>query len=170
MKSVISYQFISYQSVAISEVDVRLDKPVAKFDSFDDLAFAVEVKNTTDKPIKLLDTRYGNSFGKSSGKSNSDWYSQFLFSIDVFDRDGKKLDFPEVDIVGHLTPVGSALPNSVEPGKTHRFLLRPAKWLRILSPQLKPGKYRAAIHYRGMHVEIAKYLEEAQPKHPARGA
>ena len=53
---------------------------VAQFDQPDDVAFAVELENGSDQPIKLLDTRYGENFGKSMGVAGSDRVGQFLFS------------------------------------------------------------------------------------------
>ncbi len=149
----------------MSEEDIQLDNPITKFGTYDDAAFVVEVKNTTDKPIKLLDTRYGTSFGKSSGKPNSDWYGQYLFSLDVFDGEGKKLEFARTDMVGANFPAESALAVSLEAGKTHRFLLRPAKWLRIMSPWLQPGSYRIAIRYRGIPASTAEQLQIRVPGH-----
>lgn len=167
-------QGLSSRIVTVSaeqdEEDVKLDQPISQFGSFEQLAFAVEIKNTTNQPIKILDTRYGNHFGKSSGKANSNWYGQFLFAIDYFDQSGKQLEFPQVEHVGGSMPVDGALPTSIEAGKTHRFLLRPAKWLSILSPRLKPGSYRAAVRYLGMRESIAEKLKERRPDHEVLGS
>ena len=72
---------------------------VTKFAKADDVAYVVEMENVSDKPIKLLDTRYGENYGESKGKAKSDWFGQFLFSIELFDGDGQKIERPEVQVV-----------------------------------------------------------------------
>jgi beta-lactamase regulating signal transducer with metallopeptidase domain len=139
----------------MSEEDVDMDAVQRKFKSQENVAFAVEMENVSDQPIKILDTGYGNSFGESSGKPNSDWYSQFLFSIEYFDADGKKLEYPHVE---HVTPdmiVGSAKVSEIAPASSHRFLIRPAKWRSIMYQRLKHHKYTAIVHYHGLQKSAA---------------
>jgi hypothetical protein len=76
-------------SAEMNDDAVDLSKVVAKTKSQQQLAFAVELKNITDKPIKILDARYGEGYGDSKGKANSDWSAQFLFTIDYYDKSRK---------------------------------------------------------------------------------
>ena len=122
------------------------------------------------KPIKLLDTRYGDSFGDSSGKANSNWYGQFLFSIDVYDSDGKLIERPEVEVVTLDMILGSVGVATVEPGKTHRFLLRPSKWLSLYRRNFEPGSYRVAVRYHGMPPRVVTRIKEYKPESPVFAA
>ena len=114
-------------STSMSEDEIDPSKHVTRFASKDDVAFAVEVENVSDRPLKLLDTRYGPNYGNSSGKPASDWFGQFLFSIDQFDDQGKPIAVPEFQLIeSGQSMLGYAAP-MLEPGKTHRFLIRPTR-------------------------------------------
>ena len=64
----------------MSEEAIDPAQRVAQFYKPDDVAFAVELENGSDQPIKLFDTRYDENFGKSKGEAGSDWFGQVLFS------------------------------------------------------------------------------------------
>lgn len=152
---------------SMSEDEIDPDQPVAKFALAEDVAFAVELENVSDKAVKLLDTRYGNSFGDSSGKANSNWFGQFLFTIDLFDSEGKLIERPKVEVVDLNTVLDGALVATLEPGKTHRFLLRPGKWLRAMTQRIEPGTYRAAVRYHGLPERVASRIKEYHADSPA---
>ena len=155
---------------SMSEDAIDPAQRVAKFERPDDVAFAVELENVSDQPIKLLDTRYGNSFGASSGKANSNWYGQFLFSIDLYDSDGKLIERPEVEVVTLNMILGSVSVATVEPGKTHRFLLRPSQWLSLYRRNFEPGSYRVAVRYHGMPPRVVTRIKEYKPESPVFAA
>ncbi|MDA1049938.1 MAG: TIGR03067 domain-containing protein [Planctomycetota bacterium] len=148
---------------SMSEDAIDPAQRVTKFQTAEDVAFVVEMENVSDAPIKLLDTRYGDGYGESKGKANSNWYGQFLFSIDLFDVDGKLIERPEVQVVDLNSVLDKALVVSLEPGKTHRFLLRPAKWLSAMTQRIEPGSYRAAVTYHGLPDRIATRIKEYRP-------
>ncbi len=133
---------------------------VARFETGDDVAFVVELNNVSDGPISLLDTRYGDGYGASKGKANSDWFGQFLFSIELFRADGRKIERPEVQIVDLDIPLSSVLVVSLEPGETHRFLLRPARWQNPLALRIEDGNYRAVVRYHGLPSRVAARIKE----------
>ncbi|WP_442508634.1 WD40 repeat domain-containing protein [Novipirellula sp. SH528] len=151
---------------SMSEDAIDLAQRVENFEKPDDVAFAVELKNVSDKPITLLDTRYGNSFGDSIGKANSNWYGQFLFSLDLFDLDGKRIDRPELEVVTLNTILGSLGVATVEPGKTHRFLLRPSKWLSVFQRSFEPGNHRVEVRYHGMPPRVVTRIKEYKAESP----
>ncbi len=148
---------------SMSEDAIDPSKRVNRFAAPEDVAFVVEIENTSDATIQLLDTRHGDSFGDSSGKANSNWYGQFLFSIDWYSSDGKSIELPEVQIVDLNSVLDGALVTSLDPGKTHRFLLRPAKWLSPLAYRLTPGEYHAAVRYHGLPARVATRIKEYRP-------
>lgn len=150
-------------SAEMSEDEIDFSQTTVRFERADQVAFAVEVQNASDRPIRLLDTRARRIYpgGEAKVEPSADWLGPFLFSIDFFDNDGRKIRQPKVD-VQHLAPypLNQALETTLEPGKTHRFLLRPAKWLSVMTQRLGTGKYQAAVHYHGIPARAVQYLRE----------
>lgn len=138
---------------------------VNNFKTPEDVAFVVEFVNVTDKPISILDTRYGDGYGDSKGKANSNWYGQFLFSIDLF-RDGKKIERPDVQIVDLDHVISNAFVKTLQPGILHRFVLRPTKWLSALAQQFEPGRYDVVARYHGLPARVARRIKEYRPESP----
>lgn len=155
---------------SMSEDKIDPAQRVVKFAELKDVAFAVELENVSDKPIQLIDTRYGNSYGDSKGKANSNWYGQFLFSIDLFDRNGKLIERPEVQIVDLNGVLSGAMVAPLEPGQMHRFLLRPAKWMSAMTQRLDPGNYHAAVTYHGLPKRVATRIKEYRADSVVLGA
>lgn len=147
-------------STEMSEDAIHLDKPQSKFQNRNEVAFAVEVENVSNRPIKLLDTRHQNIFGRSSGKVSSDRYSQVLFDIEYFDRTGRRIPKPLVMVIDRYFVIGDMAVAGVEPGRTHRFLLRPSNWRSALSQRLPPGKYRAVVKYCGLPAATADVIRQ----------
>lgn len=149
-------------SAAMSEDAIDPSKRVARFASKDDIAFVVEVENVTKKPLKLLDTRYGPNYGKSSGKPASDWFGQFLFAIDQFDDEGKRLPVPEFELIeSGMSMLGFASP-MLEPGQKHQFLIRPTRWLSGFQYRPQPGRHHIAVRYRGLPQGVEKIIRKSR--------
>ena len=148
---------------SMSEDAIDLKQRAARFAEPEEVAFAVEMENVSDKPIKLLDTRYGDGYGKSKGKANSNWYGQFLFSVDLFTSEGEKIERPDVQVVDLNMLLGGALVVSLGPGEKHRFLLRPTEWLSAMTQPIEPGGYRAAVRYHGLPSRVAARIKEYRP-------
>ncbi|MBC7818282.1 MAG: hypothetical protein IAG10_15455, partial [Planctomycetaceae bacterium] len=155
---------------SMSEDAIDPAQRVSKFAKPEDVAFAVELENVSDQPIELLDTRYGKSYGEAKGKAKSDWFGQFLFSIDLFDGDGQKIERPEVQVVDLNGVLDGAMVVSLEPGKSYRFLLRPAKWLSAMTQRIEPGRYRAAVTYHGLPARVVMRMKDYRPDQPVLAA
>ncbi len=155
---------------SMNEEAVDLSQSEVRFESPEQLAFAVEVENVSDRPLRLLDTRYGDSYGPAKGKSKADWFGQFLFTIEYFDTNGAKIQHPTIHLIGGDSPVDGTLVKAIEPGGRHRFLLRPMKWLSIMTPQLGPGKFQAVVRYHGLPAETSEHLREHRPESKALGS
>ncbi|MEI8379446.1 MAG: carboxypeptidase-like regulatory domain-containing protein, partial [Planctomycetota bacterium] len=151
---------------SMSEDNIDPNQRATKFAKPDDVAFVVELENISDKPIQLLDTRYGASYGEAKGKANSNWFGQFLFSFDLFDQNGKRIERPEVQVVSQDMILDGTLVVPLAPGATHRFLLRPAEWLRPFTLPLEHGRYGIAIRYHGMPDRVATRIKEYRPDSP----
>ncbi len=155
---------------SMSEEKIDLGQGVGNFQGPDDLGFAVELENVSENSIALLDTRYGDSYGKSKGKANADWFGQFLFSIELCDEAGTKVERPEVQLVDVTSPLDGTLVTTIEPGTSHRYLLRPTKWLSVMTPRLEAGRYRAVVRYHGLPMETANGIREYHPDSKVLGA
>ncbi|HAN99654.1 MAG TPA: hypothetical protein DCQ98_20490 [Planctomycetaceae bacterium] len=145
---------------SMSEEAIEPSAVVRKFRRFDQVAFVVEVENASDSPVMLLDTRYGDSFGEASGDPNSDWSGQYLFEIRYRDAAGKTIAIPETTVIDANMVLGSTAIATVEPRATHRFLLRPEKWLSSLSRDPGAGTFTAEVIYRGMPERVKTRLRE----------
>ena len=151
---------------SMSEDAIDPAQRVSMFEKPEDVAFVVELENVSDKPIKLLNTRSGDGGDDAKGKANSDWFGQFLFSIDLFDENGKLIEQPDVKVVDlDLALVGHQVA-TVEPGKLHRFLLRPAKWFSPFKLPLDAGRFRAAVRYQGLSDRVTKRMKDYRPNSP----
>ncbi|MFM9962440.1 MAG: M56 family metallopeptidase, partial [Planctomycetaceae bacterium] len=151
---------------SMSEDAIDPAQRVTMFERPEDVAFVVELENVSDKPIKLLNTRNGNGVDNAKGKANSDWFGQFLFSVDLFDENGKLIEQPDVKVVDlDLALVGHQVA-TVEPGKLHRFLLRPARWSSPFKLPLDAGRFRAAVRYHGLSDRVTKRMKDYRPDSP----
>lgn len=140
---------------SMDEEAVDLEKRVTAFETLDDVAFAVEIENVSDQPKKLPVLRYGENYGDSKGKLASDWFGQFLFSIDYLDAAGKRIERPEVVPVRNKLSIAEsgALKATLEPQQSVKMLLKPNRWISVLSQQPIVGKQRAIVRYRGAFAD-----------------
>ncbi len=146
----------------MDENAIDVTQRVSKFESPNDVALAVEIENVSDEPVKLAGTRYGDNFGNAKGKSNSDRFGQYLFAIDYLSANDEPIERPEVSSVGGPRAVDGVLLETVEPKQKLRVLLRPARWMSVLSQRPLLGKQRAVARYLG----ISPSGKEPAPQHP----
>ena len=126
---------------------------VENFEKAEDVAFVVELENVTDKPIKLVDVWHDAKNGEPI--PNSDWLSQFVFSVELFDRDGKVIEQPKIEIDDVIFFLHEARVATLQPGKRQHFLIRPVRWLAALQPQIQAGSYRVAVRYCWLSTQDA---------------
>ena len=122
------------------------DNPANAFTTGDDLTFLVELKNVGDKPITLKGIRYGNSWGKSSGRLNTNFFAPHFFQFQFFGADGKLVELPMRRIEGRIGATGSSL-HQLKPGQQLEIVLRPADFRAPLNEILAAGKYSAMVRY-----------------------
>jgi hypothetical protein len=144
---------------------IDLGESVDRFDRPEDITFAAELKNVSDRPIKLLDTRYGPGAGTAKGKIDPDRFGPSLYAFEFRDATGQPVNQPEQGLIDHTITMnlGGVDVVALEPGESLKVLLRPARWWQGLVAGLIPGKYRAIVRYR---VEAANLPS----KSPASGA
>ena len=161
-------------TISVTPVDASTEEDQAatatrksKLESWKDLAFAVRITNISDQPVSLLNTRYGDSYGDSSGKSNADWYSQFLFTLNFHDEDGQPIASPATTVVDVDMVLDGAQVADLQPGETLHTLIRPAAWQAALRSRLHAGRYTARISYHGLTSAAADRIRQTRPERQA---
>lgn len=132
----------------------------------DDICFAVELKNVSEKPIKLLGVRYGDSFPTAVGKLNSRLYATFLFDVDFFNASGKPLALSGRRHTDSFIVLSGIAAHEVAPGETLVVQLRPAQFLPPFDVHLPRGSYSAVVRYRGVSEEARTKLKKHWPDKP----
>ncbi|QDU87941.1 Regulatory protein BlaR1 [Pirellulimonas nuda] len=147
-----------------------LNQTTAEFLSGDEITFAVELTNTGDQPVTLLGTRYGGSFGKSSGKLNTKGYGPRLFEFEFTDEAGNPLPRAERAFVHDTLYLSGASTHVVDPGASHTVLLRPAEFTPPMAHRLPSGKFRARVRYRGASAGALALAREFRARRPIADA
>ncbi|MDA1012962.1 MAG: hypothetical protein O3A00_00745 [Planctomycetota bacterium] len=153
-------------SAEMSEDEIDPSKRLDTFTDADDAAFVIEVENVGRDPIKLLDTRYRSRGQKLRGTPHSDWCSQFLFSLNSLDDAGR----PTLRCLDPELTLGEAVVSTLDPGKLHRFLIRPARWVSAVKYRPKPGPHRISVTYHGLPRQAADILRLNQEDSPVLAA
>jgi len=141
---------------------VDMATPWTRFESPDEITFAIEIKNVSGKPIKLKDIRYGTGYAEETkNKLNSNHYAPHLFEFAFTDRDGQAIarSQREFTLDSHAMILSNALLTEVEPNQSLKLLLQPAKFERSMDYRLSAGDYKVQVHHRGPSPEVQKWIE-----------
>lgn len=153
-------------SASMSENKIDPTKRRRRFKNAEDVAFVFEIQNVGSKPIKLLDTRYQSRTEDPSGFPHSDWFAQFLFSLDSIKDAGR----PAVEFVDLGMTLSEAVVTTLKPGKSHRFLIRPARWITAMKFRPKPGPHRVTVSYHGLPERAADSIRQYSNSSPVLDA
>jgi len=121
---------------------VDMSTPWTRFESPDEITFAIEIKNVSGKPIKLKDIRYETGFAsETKAKLNSNHYAPRLFEFAFTDRNGHAIarSQREFTVDTFAMILSDALLTEVEPNQSLKFLLQPAKFERSMDYRLSAG-------------------------------
>jgi Tol biopolymer transport system component len=155
------------QLICVAPDSPNLDQPVTEFSRPEEITFAVKLTNTSNQTIKLLGTNYGDSFAPPApGKPNAEGYGPFLFEFDFTDRAGAPIDRPTRAFLDKMLMMSGMSVHTVEPGKSHVVVLRPAKFQHAMEYRLAPGTYRARVRYRGPSDVVLEAIKKHWPDHP----
>jgi beta-lactamase regulating signal transducer with metallopeptidase domain/biopolymer transport protein ExbD len=155
---------ITCVAVDASDESPDLTKPVSKFARPEDITFAVELKNVSDKPIPLMGVRYGDSFAPPApGKLNADGFGPYLFQFDFTDAQGRPIRRPARVVLERMLMMSGMSVHTLEPGQSHVVVLRPARFASAMDYQLPPGDYRARVRYRGPSDQVRSSLKQHWP-------
>lgn len=133
---------------SMSEDAIDLTHGVEKFEKPDDVAFAFELENVSDQPVRLVDVYHETRNGEPI--ANADWLSQFVFLVDSYGSDGRLIRQPKIEIDDVIFFLHEARVTTLEPGQSQRFLIKPAQWLPAFRQPIHPKNYRVALRYRWM--------------------
>ena len=143
-----------------------LAKQVGEFARGADLAFVVELKNVSDKPITLLGVRYGESFPTAKGKLNTNLLGPHLFDFEFANEQGAPVSRAERFLVDHFIVFSGASTHEIAPEESLMILLRPAQFIEPTNYVLPPGEYLAKVRYRGPSAETVAKIAKHWPDKP----
>jgi beta-lactamase regulating signal transducer with metallopeptidase domain len=157
-------------SPSMDAENVDLSVPHDRFESPDDLTFAVEIKNVSDKPISIRDIRYGKDYAETIRRTtNAKHYAPHLFDFTFTDAAGKAIARTQREFVfeSHSMILNGTLVKQIEPKQSIKCLLQPAKFERSMEYRLVPGDYQVQVRYRGPSQTVSDWIAaHMQPKEP----
>lgn len=135
---------------AMDEQAVSMKKWDQKYSTSGNTTFAVELKNVSDRPIKLVGVRHAATNKKHAGQSNSNSYGPHLFHFEFTHADGRPLGEASRQFAVRTQPMflTDMSTHLLAPNETLKVLLRPAKFERSTEYRIPPGKFRVNVRYR----------------------
>ena len=137
-----------------------ITKTATTFARGDDVAFAAELKNVSDKPVTLLGVRNGDS-SSAAGKLYTERRGPPLFDFEFTDSTGKPV--PRTERAFEHEMISGASVHEVAPGKSLIVLLRPAKFNAPMDHRFLPGNYRAKVRYHGPSATTLAEINKRWP-------
>lgn len=138
-----------------------------KYSHGEDMTFAVELKNVSDKPMTLVGVRHGTSMGQEvEGKLYTEFYAPQLFSF-VFTREnGKPIERPLRVFLRSDMMIHSASTHELAAGQSLVVVLRPGKFQVPMDITLPPGAYQAKVAYHGPDEMVQAFARKHSPDSP----
>ncbi len=148
--------------------DIDLERAVTKFAQLDDLTFAVELKNVSDRTISLAGVRYGDTFPGAKGNLNANHFAPHFFEFEFTTPDGQPVRRTprQFHADSHAMIASGASIHALEPQQSLKVLLRPAQFERSMNYRLEPGAYRVKVRYRGLRDEVREFVRGHWPDRP----
>jgi len=142
----------------------HITKPATEFARGDDVTFAVELQNVSDKPVTLLGVRYSDNTPAVKGKLNTAFLGPRLFQFEFTDANGKPV--PRTARAFEEEFLSGASAHELSPRKSLIVLLRPAKFHAPMDHRFLPGKFRAKVRYRGPSDKTLAEIKKHWPDRP----
>ncbi|OYW13791.1 MAG: hypothetical protein B7Z55_16340, partial [Planctomycetales bacterium 12-60-4] len=115
-------------SPSMDAENVDLSVPQDRFESPDDMTFAVEIENVSDKPISIRDIRYGEGYAEKIRRTTkANHFAPHLFDFNFTDAEGNAIARTQREFVldMHAYILRDTLISQIEPRQTlKRVLLR----------------------------------------------
>lgn len=143
-----------------------------EFEQTQDLTIVAELKNVSDKPIKLVGVRYGeNVSAPSIGESNTRHFGPILFRCEFQSKKGEPIEPPLVTANGdQFLELSSARVETLEPKQSYTCLLRPLQDRHDARHWLPGGEYQMRVHYVGMSEATQETIQKHWPDNDKQGA
>ena len=144
-----------------------LTKSASLFARGEDVTFAVELQNVSDKPVTLIGVRHdAKGQPKFEGKLAPEFFAPHLFECEFTDAKGQPVPRTSRVFLEMTHLLQGTLTHEIAPGKSLVVQLRPAKFGVPMDHRLLPGSYRAKIRYRGAGEKGLAFFKEHFPNGP----
>lgn len=147
-----------------------ISKSTSTFANSDDMTFAVEVKNVSDKSVTVLGVRYGESYPTAAGKLNMEFFGPHLFELQITDTNGKAVPQVSKTFERDMLILSGASAHVLQPGKSLVELIRPAQFMAPMDYRLPAGQYGVKVRYQGPDAETVAAIKKHWPDKPQASA
>jgi beta-lactamase regulating signal transducer with metallopeptidase domain len=139
---------------------------VSKFAEPKNITLVAELKNVSDKSIKLVGVRYGEGVSAPSiGKSNTSRFGPILFEYEFRTREGMPLEPPSVLAMGNpFLELSSARAEILAPGEKMICALTPVATRHDAAHWLPTGEYSLTVNYVGVNEATQADINKHWPK------
>ncbi len=135
---------------AVNDESPDLSKSVAAFARGEDVTFAVELQNVSDRARTLIGVRYdAKGQPRFEGKLAPEVFAPYLFELEFTDAKGQPVPRTSRVFLEPSHRLSGALTHSIDPGKSLVVVLRPSRFHSPMEHRLPPGKYQARVRYHG---------------------
>ncbi|MFM9962446.1 MAG: M56 family metallopeptidase [Planctomycetaceae bacterium] len=150
-----------------SDESPDLSKSADRFARGEDVTFAVELQNVSDKPVTLIGVRHeAKGQPMFEGKLAPEFFAPHLFELEFTDADGHPIPRASRAFLEMPHLLNGALTHEIAPGKSLVVQLRPAKFHAPMDHRLPPGSYLAKVRYRGASDKALAYFQKNFPNAP----
>ncbi|MFO1063817.1 MAG: M56 family metallopeptidase [Pirellulales bacterium] len=159
-------------STDVSDETPELKNVASAFKRSEDMAFAVQLKNVSDKPIAVAGIRYGDAYApETQGKLNTAMLAPHWFEFEFTDTAGKRIArTPHREFYRESLLADGSSVHVLAPGESLIEVLRPAKFMQPMDYELSPGKYRVQVHYHGPNDALREFVRKHWPNKPILNA
>jgi beta-lactamase regulating signal transducer with metallopeptidase domain len=144
-----------------------MDAPiVTAFETQGDITLVAELKNVSDKPIKLVGVRYGDGISAPSiGKSNTRRFGPILFKYEFRGKSGKPIEQPLLTSQGNpFLELSAARVDTIGPGESLVCALKPLEQRNDAVHWLTAGEYTMQVSYVGVDESTQAEMTKHWPK------
>lgn len=139
---------------------------VSQFAAPSEMTLIAELKNVSDKPIRLVGVRYGEGVSAPFiGKSNTRRFGPILFQYAFRTKDGDLIEPPSNQGLGNpFLELSGAQIETIEPGQSIVCALRPLETRYDAMHWLPPGEYTLEVSYAGVDDATQAEMTKHWPK------
>lgn len=149
---------INVESPDVKQVDT-------KFNQSNDVTFAVELKNVSDKAVDLVGIRYGDGYApESQGKLATSMFAPQWFDFTFTDASGKEVARTRREFYNAWLMADGASVHTLQPNESLTVAIKPSEFLAPFNIDLPPGSYNAVVRYRGPDDDVKANVRKHWPE------